>query len=245
MTDAKIEFCTFFEDRKQFQYGEETYSSLTLFCVEGGSFFYSIGDGEKYTVSRGQVAVCPPNVPFRRQMREPTSFCMIRLTPSDPIDFGDKPITPYEVSRFFYNLRALHGCRFCRDFEKNRSDEHYCTDIWYLLQPREYENEDTITKAFSYIGRHYTETVSVAALAKDAGYSVVHFINRFRQRYGVTPAAQITRFRMMRAEELLKNTGLSVRQISLDVGYGDEFYFSRVFRRYYGVSPRQFRTKED
>lgn len=244
MVDGTIEFCTFFEDRKQFQYGEETYSSLTLFCVESGSFSYSVGDGEQHTVNRGQVVVCPPHVSFRRKMREPTSFCMIRLTPNEPIHFGDEPITPHDVSRFFYDLRALHGCRFCHDFNKNRIDGHYCLDIWYLLQPREYENEDTVTKAFSYISRHYTESISVAALAREAGYSTVHFINCFRRRYGMTPIAQITHFRILRAEELLRNTALSVKMVALAVGYGDEFYFSRVFRRHRGVSPRQFRKQE-
>ena len=244
MINAKIEFCTFFQDRKQFQYGEETYPSLTLFCVEEGSFSYSIGDGSQYTVGCGQVVVCPRQVPFRREMKEPSSFCMIRLVPDEPFVFGDEPVAPRDVMRYFDDLQALRGCRFCHDFTENKAEEHFCRDIWYLLQPREYVNKDAIAKAFDYIGRNYTESISVEKTAINAGYSTVHFINCFQRRYGVTPGAQITRLRMMRAEELLRNTTIPVRQVAYDVGYGDEFYFSRIFRRYYGVSPRQFREKE-
>ena len=243
MIDGSIEFCTFFEERKQFQYGEETYAVLTLFCVEDGCFVYAIGEGGEHTVKRGQVVVCPPHVPFRREMKEPTSFCMIRLTPKSPIRFDDMPITPHETARFLYDLKALHGCRFCSEFSERRAEEHFCRDIWYLLQPREYVREDAVDKAYSYIGQHYTERISVAELARRAGYSTVHLINRFRQRYGITPGAQITRLRILRAQELLRSTELSVQQVALDVGYDDEFYFSRIFRKHQGRSPRQFRSE--
>ena len=103
--------------------------------------------------------------------------------------------------------------------------------------------EDAVDKAYSYIGRHYTEGISVTELAWRAGYSTVHLINRFRQRYGITPGAQITRLRMLRAEELLRNTALSVKQVALAVGYEDEFYFSRIFRKHQGRSPRRFRSE--
>lgn len=74
MIDGSIEFCTFFEERKQFQYGEETYAVLTLFCVEDGCFVYAIGEGEEHTVKRGQVVVCPPHVPFRRNISDGKSI---------------------------------------------------------------------------------------------------------------------------------------------------------------------------
>ena len=149
-----------------------------------------------------------------------------------------------EASRFFYDLNALRGCRFIRDFKQHREKEHFCRDIWYLLQPRERKSDDAISRAFEYIGRHYTEAVSIKEMAKDTGYSTVHFINTFKERYGVTPLSQITRLRMMRADELLRNTAMPVREVAYDVGYGDEFYFSRIFRHHRGVSPRQFRTKK-
>ena len=241
MIDVKIEFCTFFEDRKQFQYGEETYSQLTLFCVESGSFEYWMGDGERYTVGRGQVVVCPVGVALHRVMREPSSFGMIRVTPSVPVNFGEAPVNPRELSRFFFDLEALHRCRFRHDFSDGQADEHYCRDIWYLLQSTE-ERVSPIERAYRHICRYYTESLSVEALAKEAGYSTVHFINCFRGRYGLTPRAQITRLRMLRAKELLENTTLPVCRIAFDVGYGDEFYFSRLFRRQVGMSPREFRV---
>ena len=240
--DCRITFCTFFEDREQFVYGEETYSEPTLFCVESGSFDYALGAGATYTLKRGEVVVCPPGVAFHRVMRETSAFCMIRLTTEAPMNFGDAPLVPRDLRRFFSDLSALRECRFRYDFRDGQSDEHHCRDIWYLLFPEPCREVDSIEAAFRDIGRRYTEPLSVTELALTAGYSTVHFINTFRRRYGLTPGAQITRLRLARARELLESTALTIREIAFAVGYSDEFYFSRRFHHHYGLSPRGFRT---
>ncbi len=238
---CKITFCTFFEERTQFIYSEETYTAPTLFCVESGSFDYAIGGGKTYTVKRGEVVVCPPHRSFRRVMRETASFCMIRLVTESPLTFGDEPITPRDSERYFFNLAALRNCHFRYDFSDGQSDEHFCRDIWYLIHPVPAENSDSVSRAFLELCRNYAEPLTVESLAAEAGYSTIHFINRFKQRYGVTPGAQIMLLRLGRARELLETTMLSVREIAYAVGYGDEFYFSRLFHRHFGVSPRAFR----
>lgn len=244
LPDCRITFCTYFEDREKFQYGEETYAEPTLFCVESGCFEYAMGNGARHTVRRGEVVACQPHVAFRRVMREPTSFCMIRLVTDAPIAFGDAPVTPREPERFFYDLAALRRCRFRYDFRDGQADEHYCRDIWYLLHPAPQEETDAIEQAFRYICRRYTEPLSVEVMATEAGYSTVHFINTFRRRYGVTPGAQITLLRLGRARELLENTALPIREVAFASGYDDEFYFSRLFHRRFGISPRAFRKRK-
>ncbi len=241
--DCHVTFCTFFEGKEQFIYGEETYSELTLFCVESGSFDYSIGEGATYTARRGQVVACPAGKPFRRAMRETAAFGMIRLAVEQSIAFGDAPLEPREPARFLWDLRELHNCRFRYHFEEGDSDGHFCRDIWYLIQPLEERPSDGIAKAFETVCRRYAEPLSVDRLAVDAGYSTVHFINRFKRRYGVTPGEQITRLRLGRARELLESSVLSVGEIAHAVGYTDEFYFSRLFRRRFGASPREYRKE--
>ena len=51
----------------------------------------------------------------------------------------------------------------------------------------------------------------------------------------------IIEFRMKKAEELLKTTDSKIRDVAFQIGYKDELYFSKVFKKRFGVSPKTFR----
>ena len=65
----------------------------------------------------------------------------------------------------------------------------------------------------------------------------------FFQKYGETIIAFLTRIRMEKAAELMKNQDKKLETISFLVGYDDYNYFSRVFRKKMGCSPREYRNK--
>ena len=81
--------------------------------------------------------------------------------------------------------------------------------------------------------------------ARSCAMSRSRFYQAFRSVMGVTPLQYVTRSRMLRARYLLRNTDLSVAEIAHIVGYPDELYFSRLFRKHTGVSPRLYRQKTD
>ena len=64
---------------------------------------------------------------------------------------------------------------------------------------------------------------------------------KFSQKFGETITGFITRCRMDRAKELMKDEDNKLESISFTVGYDDYNYFSRVFRRFEGISPSEFR----
>ncbi|MBW7461479.1 helix-turn-helix domain-containing protein, partial [Paenibacillus sepulcri] len=75
--------------------------------------------------------------------------------------------------------------------------------------------------------------------------SETHFRERFRSRYGIWPLEYLTSVRLGAARRLLLVSGRSVREVAHRVGYRDEFYFSRLFRKHTGVTPSQYaRNKE-
>ena len=55
----------------------------------------------------------------------------------------------------------------------------------------------------------------------------------------------LIRFRMDKAAAMLKKTDMSVSDVAAAVGYGDQLAFSKIFKQYYGESPRAFRESED
>jgi AraC-like DNA-binding protein len=84
----------------------------------------------------------------------------------------------------------------------------------------------------------------VEELAALAGSSVPHFFRRFRKATGATPLDWLRRERISEAKRRLSQSKDPIRAIAEQLGYGDQFYFSRDFKKLVGLSPRHYRRQE-
>jgi AraC-like DNA-binding protein len=99
-----------------------------------------------------------------------------------------------------------------------------------------------ITAAIALLRAEHRRNLSLGELARAAHMSVFHFARRFKHRTGFTPMEYLEKLRISRAQELiLSEPEFSVKQIASATGYDDAAYFSRVFRKCTGVSPRDYR----
>lgn len=115
-----------------------------------------------------------------------------------------------------------------------------------------WENEepiysDSVTRQVEhirqYINKNYSESITLASLA-DAYHVDASYLSRtFSKKYGETITAFLTRVRMERAVELMKDQEKKLETISFLVGYDDYNYFSRVFRKKMGISPSEYRGR--
>ena len=92
-----------------------------------------------------------------------------------------------------------------------------------------------------WIHRHPEESLPMAEYARRANMSVSNFIRRFKAHTGLPPQRYIMRFRMSHARELLTSSQLPVTEIARIVGYDNPLYFSRMFKKETGMSPREYR----
>ncbi|WP_253292310.1 AraC family transcriptional regulator [Blautia sp. MSJ-9] len=93
-----------------------------------------------------------------------------------------------------------------------------------------------------YIEQSYHENITLTALAEQYHMDASYLSRIFSQKYGETIIAFLTRIRMEKAAELMKDQDKKLETISFLVGYDDYNYFSRVFRKKMGCSPREYRN---
>jgi AraC-like DNA-binding protein len=97
-----------------------------------------------------------------------------------------------------------------------------------------------LLRAKDMIDRDYAGELDVPALAHEAHASTAHFSRSFKKAFGETPHKYLLRRRVERAKDLLRSTGLSVTEVSLEVGFRSLGSFSTAFRELVGEPPSDY-----
>lgn len=100
-----------------------------------------------------------------------------------------------------------------------------------------------LAPALAHIEAHYREDLTVSELASLSHYSDRQFLRLFKEATGCLPLQYIARLRLKAACGLLKDTDLSITEIASRCGYTDNGYFSRLFQREYGTTPKNYRRQ--
>ena len=95
--------------------------------------------------------------------------------------------------------------------------------------------------AVTYFNENYNRDINIEEYATSKGMSVSWFIRSFKKFTGSTPMQFIVALRVNNAQVLLETTNYSINEISKIVGYDNQLYFSRLFHKLKGFSPREYR----
>ena len=105
-------------------------------------------------------------------------------------------------------------------------------------------SKTVLKRALEYIEENYVqETLSLNTVAGEVGVSANYFSAVFSQEMEVTFIEYVTQKRMEKAKKLLRQTEKASRDIAQEVGYKDPHYFSFVFKKTQGCTPREYRTR--
>lgn len=107
----------------------------------------------------------------------------------------------------------------------------------------EHENH-LVRQAQAYIQENYQKDLSLDELSKELDISPYYFSKLFKEETGSNFVEYLTMLRMDRAKELLKDENRSMKEICMEVGYSDPNYFSRIFKKNFGVTPTEYRERE-
>ena len=105
------------------------------------------------------------------------------------------------------------------------------------------KNQNTaLQPAVSYMQEHYSEDIYMTDLADKCYLGSSQFIKKFKECYGVTPVNYLTALRIDKAKYYLIKTEKPVSEIASLVGFDDASYFTRVFKRSEGMTPKEYRN---
>jgi AraC-like DNA-binding protein len=112
-----------------------------------------------------------------------------------------------------------------------------------LMMEKNNAEPPVVLKAREYIGKHKTEELSLANVAKAAGASVFHFCKVFHKATGLKFTDYVGRVRLEEARTRLLNPNQRISEIAYDVGFQSLTQFNRTFKRVFGQSPTKFRAR--
>jgi len=98
-----------------------------------------------------------------------------------------------------------------------------------------------LESARDFIHSNFNREIELKEIASAACLSPFHFLRLFKELFHETPHQYLNRYRMKKARNLLLNTKFSITDITMDVGFESNSHFSRLFQRYFGMSPKNFR----
>ena len=100
-----------------------------------------------------------------------------------------------------------------------------------------------IRPAINYIDANYNKPITLADVARASHLSISRLAHIFKEQMGVTIIDYLTSVRIERAKQLLLATDQNCTEICFEVGYNNQSYFTRSFKGFVGLTPRQFRIK--
>ncbi|MBO5439160.1 MAG: helix-turn-helix transcriptional regulator [Clostridia bacterium] len=239
-------------------YAYDTYNSqgrddyYIIYVVDG--IFNTKINNTVFHLKKGAVILYPPKYKYRYWGEPPSRYLCAHFTGSHVekilTDLGFPIEHPYILEgEFSPKIKNL--------FDK--MDEQYMTNAPFLqyslsclleqilltiaVERVKSEGYRTFKKSIKYIYANYTEKIQIPYLAKLEGLSNSRFITLFSKDMGKTPSEYILDLRLGRACELLVATDKQISSIGTAVGYKDQYFFSKIFKKHMGISPLEYRKK--
>ncbi|MEM9526426.1 MAG: helix-turn-helix domain-containing protein [Bacteroidota bacterium] len=146
--------------------------------------------------------------------------------------------TLYLIERYFGRETAI-WCSKISEIEFDRVNQ---LEFMVFSGQKEHMDEP-IKQAQLYIEKNYQEKLSIQAIAEQVNLNGRSFLRRFKKATANTPLEYIQRVKIEAAKKKLESTTNTILEVMYDIGYNDEKAFRTTFRKYSGLSPKEYRQK--
>ncbi|MFA9379851.1 MAG: helix-turn-helix domain-containing protein, partial [Acetanaerobacterium sp.] len=214
-------------------------------------------DGRQYDIRAGDAFLVTPGrlVSYTANPHDPWEYLWVGFNGSDAQGLlaltgfcAENPIVHLlDDAKTRCLLGDIYAAQGCAAHQETRMSGYLYLFLAYLMDcAKKPLQEADAARAYAelalrYIEHNYGMHIGVDDIASHVGISRSHLYRVFIRHIALSPNEYVVRFRVSKACELLHGTPLSVAEVAGSVGFDDPLYFSRVFRRIKGVSPRAYR----
>lgn len=214
-------------------------------------------NGHAWQLGAGDLFLAKPNqlIVYTADSAEPWEYAWVGFNGAcanklvGQLPFGDETPVHHcrDTAQAQQELLHLFACRGPGPQDEARMVGHLYLFIAALMQeaidrePRAATSSSQyVHNAIKFIQFNYFHDISIDDIAKAVGVSRSHLYRVFMGNVGQSPIDYLTGYRISEACSLLKNSQLSIAEIAVSVGFFDQFYFSRVFKKIKGVPPSRY-----
>jgi AraC-like DNA-binding protein/quercetin dioxygenase-like cupin family protein len=232
--------------------------NILIYCIDGEGWLDI--SNKKQVLKKNQYVIISANTPHKygSNNQNPWSIYWIHFSGLKSHLFINHPNQKIEInltsnSRFRARILLFEEIYNNLEIGYGMDNLEYASIcLWhmlgsfrYLSQFRkiyEYKQHDKIEKSIHFMRSCMNKKLSLEDLADHCGLSVSQFCLLFKKRTARTPLDYLTHLKIQHASKLLDFSDLRISEIASQTGYSDPFYFSRVFSKVMGLSPRAYRN---
>ncbi|MEI6949308.1 AraC family transcriptional regulator [Paraflavisolibacter sp. H34] len=232
--------------------------NFLFYCVDGNGW-YKIGD-KQYKVNPNEFFILPQNVEhaYGSADKDPWSIYWVHFG-GEQLPYFNSMLSVQEHFKPAYikgsdEVFALFS-RMYKTLELGYSTDnlvfanmclsHFLSLFIYNSRHsavQATDKMDAIDSAIRYMQEHINENISLNDLSRTYNYSTSRFSNLFKQKTGYAPIDYFIQMKMQKASQQLDFSDRSIKEIALNLGFDDPYYFSRRFSKIIGVSPTKYRS---
>lgn len=232
---------------------------ILILCLDGEGW-YEI-KGARHPLRKNEAVIIPRNTPhvYGASEAAPWSIHWVHFVgasadyfvhhlPDDVHSLAVDPQTAADLDRLFRDCYESFLGSFVlqRMIYISQTLHHLLGSLFFnnrafspTLRTSRFHN---IQETVDFLRQNLDRPISLDEMADHAGLSKSHFVRLFKEQTGYSPVDYFIHLKMQHACMLLSVTDKTNREIGLEVGYDDPYYFSRIFKKVIGISPSGYRS---
>lgn len=238
---------------------------ILIYCVKGSGWYSVLG--KRHEIKEQQYFIIPQGEPhvYASNNDDPWTIYWVHFTGTMASFFGDNCYTPTNITTAKTSRIADRNSIFEEIF-LTLSDNYgidnlryassllygFLASFKYIKQFRNYNtlnarlaNNDIVSAAVRFMNENIEKQLTLSQIADYIGYSTSQFSLIFKMKTGHSPLNYFNMLKVQRACKFLETTDLKINQICSKVGIDDSYYFSRLFSKTIGISPKQYRKAKE
>jgi AraC-like DNA-binding protein len=251
-------------------YHDHDFAELAYILSGKGKYLVN---GQEFDVEAGDLVICNPGTKHMHIITNPkeptiefisgfTDFHFKNMAPNS-IELRDGSYVLHTTSELKQEI-SKHCYAMIAERESNKIGQYFMFKThlmqMLLLVMREiaevdccqqkgcnfetYNKNYAVNRIINYLNENYEQKISLEQIAHNMYLSPVYISKIFKEETGESPINYLIKIRLEKAKEILLNEGSgSIKSIANRVGYDDVYHFSKLFKKYYGISPLYYKKR--